>query len=75
MPQHELVDVKCKFLKETEKAVLIEVDGDEAWIPKSQVDDAYAEGSSLVFSWDELERGDAITIVIPEWLAEDKGLI
>lgn len=47
------------LLNETANAVLIIVDGNEVWIPKSQIEDA-----------DE----DYETIIIPEWLAEDKGL-
>ncbi len=52
-------------VKETEKAILIYHDGMEAWIPKSQIhedSEVYAEGHS----------GD---LVIPKWLAKQKGLV
>lgn len=60
------VEIDCKVVRETDKAYLIDYGHakDQAWIPKSQVDD-YCE-----------ERDGTITsIFIPEWLAKDKGLI
>lgn len=51
-------------LKETEAAILIDVDGDEIWIPKSQIH----EDSQV------RELGDRGELVIPEWLAIEKGL-
>ena len=49
----------------TEKAVLCEIDGEEHWIPRSQIDD-----DSEVY-----EKGHEGTLVITEWLATQKGLI
>jgi hypothetical protein len=54
----------CRVKRQTDKAVLVEADGVEAWIPQSQIHD-----DSEV--WKE---GDEGTLVIPEWLAEAKGL-
>lgn len=58
-------NVICK--RATERAILVEIDGEEHWIPQSHVhpdsevydDDANAEG----------------TLVISEWIAEQKNLI
>lgn len=51
-------------IAETPDALLIEKDGVEVWIPKSQIHD-----DSEVYEEDHVG-----TLVIPEWLAEDKGL-
>lgn len=54
----------CRVKRATDKAILVEVDGEEAWIPQSQIDD-----ESEVW-----KDGDEGTLVIPLWLAEAKGL-
>lgn len=57
-----ITGVICK--KETEKALLVDIDGEEHWLPKSQIHDdseVYAEGGEGV-------------LVITEWIAEQKGL-
>lgn len=59
----ELDDVTCKA--ETDKALLCDIDGEEIWIPLSQVDD-----SSEVQS-----KGDEGTLIITKWCAEQKGLV
>jgi hypothetical protein len=50
---------------ETEKAVLCEIDGEDHWIPKSQIDD-----DSEVYA-----KGHTGTLVITRWLAEQKNLV
>lgn len=55
-------DVFCK--KDTGNAILCVIEGDEYWIPHSQIDDdseVYGEG----------HRGE---LVISEWIAIKKGL-
>ncbi len=49
------------------KGLLVEIDGDEetVWIPKSLI-----SSDSEVY-----EKGTSGTLIIPEWLAEEKGLI
>jgi len=56
------VEITVEIKAETELAYLVS-DGDlEMWIPKSQIE--------------EFDRsGDIATFQIPEWLAEEKGLI
>lgn len=57
----EPVDIKdVRLIRETAKAYLIEVEQVEVWIPKSQVEDFDQEEGWLV---------------IPRWLAIEKGLI
>lgn len=55
-------DVEC--LKETDKALLCLIDGEEIWIPKSQIDE-----ESEVY-----EEGQTGLLVITRWLAEQNGL-
>lgn len=50
----------------TDKAIRVRVDGGrEVWVPQSQVHD-----NSEVW-----KLGDKGTLVVPEWLAIDKGLV
>lgn len=57
-------DAEC--IRESAKAILVKVDGVEVWIPKSQIAD-----ESEVWSLKNAGPGD---LVIPQWLAEEKGL-
>ena len=52
-----------EILKETEKAFLVDLDGEEYWLPKSQILDA-----------DEYREGDEGTLSISAWIAREKGL-
>jgi len=52
-------------LKETEAALLVEIEGEEFWVPKSQIDD-----DSEVYKVDT--EG---TLIIPLWLAEKMELV
>lgn len=51
--------------RETELALLCVIDEELVWIPKSQIHD-----DSEVY-----RKGTEGTLVIPEWLALDKGII
>lgn len=59
-----VVDVDVKIIRETERAFLVDDSKVETWIPKSQIEDV-----------DTFEVGEETTITIPEWLAEENGLI
>lgn len=60
MARSDLIDIACEIKRETEKAYAISDDGENIiWVPKSQVE------------FDE----DQGTMAMPEWLAEEKGLI
>jgi hypothetical protein len=53
-----------KLVRQTDKAALCDIDGDEIWIPWSQIGD----GSGIE------KDGDSGTIYIPRWLAEEHDL-
>jgi hypothetical protein len=59
------VKLEAICLKQTEKALLVEIDGEQHWIPQSQVDD-----DSEVY-----KEGDEGTLVVSEWIATEKGLV
>jgi hypothetical protein len=68
----ELVTIQVDRVSHcTDKAVLVEVAGEEMWLPRSQID----QDLSLV-AWEEMKDGTGlpIEIDIPDWLARDKGL-
>ncbi|MCH8821310.1 hypothetical protein IID23_02180 [Patescibacteria group bacterium] len=66
MPNHDLVEICCIIKHRTDEAILIG-DGvpneDHIWIPTSQIES--------IEGLDEPTQ----TILIPEWLAYEKGLI
>jgi hypothetical protein len=51
-------------------AVLVEIEGESYWIPDSQIDD-----DSEIYLNCNMEAGTEATIVMSEWIAEEKGLI
>ena len=50
------------LMAETERAVLVEYEDEEVWLPKSQIN--YDQGA---------ERGDLIEVELPQWLAIRNG--
>lgn len=65
MPQmQEIYKCEALVLAQTEKAVKIEVDGEELWIPRSHLIDA-----------DELPHWGNTQIKMTAWIAKEKGLI
>lgn len=56
-------DVTTK--RETPDALLCVIEGKEYWIPKSQIDD----DSEVV------THGDRGTLIVSQWIAEQKGLV
>jgi len=61
MNEPKLIDIACEVKIETDSAWLINDGTKEAWLPKSQVE-MHVE-----------DKGT--TAVMPEWLAQEKGLI
>ncbi|MGD2065636.1 MAG: hypothetical protein PVI43_00520 [Candidatus Bathyarchaeota archaeon] len=57
------IEIAVKVIARTKKALLIYDGNIECWIPESQISD---------YSGDEASPD---TIFVPEWLAEEKGLI
>jgi len=63
-PPEEVRLDDVELVHETEKAILVRYEGEDYWIPKSQVLD-----------FGVMEPGQTGYLVIPEWLAEDKEMI
>jgi len=51
----------------TDKALLVDIEGEEFWIPRSQIHE-----DSELYNSDHV--GESGVLVIPRWLAEEKGL-
>jgi hypothetical protein len=65
MARSDIVDVQVVFLGETDNAFRVEDDEEHIlWLPKSHVE-----------TTDDLVSGSVITVSMPEWLAEEKGLV
>lgn len=62
----EFVEISCQVRIKTDKAICINDGANEAWIPRSQIEDPDPE---------DMQIGETITLLIPEWLANEKGLI
>ena len=63
----ELVEICVDLVRETAMAILVDPgDGDEVWLPKSQIVDVETLPSI---------PANGVDIEIPEWLALDKDLI
>lgn len=54
-----------EVINETDKAILVNIDGEEHWIPKSQI-----HADSEVF-----EMGTSGTLIVSEWIATQKKLV
>lgn len=63
MAANDPVEIACRVVYMTEKAVRIDDGKEIVWVPKSQIEEA-----------DDLDE-DTKSITIPEWLAQEKGLI
>ena len=61
--QKAMTTITATIKRETDAAILVECDGNEVWLPKSQID--YDE---------DCTEGDEIEIEVPQWLADSKGL-
>ena len=58
------IEITVDIKHETDMAYLVSDGDNEHWIPKSQLQDDPEHISGTTF-----------TMIIPEWLAQDKGLI
>lgn len=65
MARNDMIEVEdLEFRTEAGAAIIVEYDGEEVSLPQSQIE------------WpDDAERGDLITVTMPEWLAMDRRLI
>jgi hypothetical protein len=62
MNEENLVKIACIIEQETAKAILIVVDDQECWLPKS------------IVGWDGVGERSAI-VSLPKWLAKKQHLI
>lgn len=60
----ETIEIDVDILRETEAALLVSDGGRQVWLPKSQIENP-----------DDLSPGDSGEIIVPVWLAEEKGLV
>jgi hypothetical protein len=58
-----------KVLHVGDKAVLCLIEGESVWIPISQIDP-----NSELINEDRFKKGGSGEIIIPAWLAAEKGL-
>ncbi len=58
------IDVE-RVIKVTNKAILLRIDGDQHWFPKSQMEDP-----DLIAEGDE-----GLTVYVTEWIAEQKDFL
>lgn len=59
----EVFSIEAFVLRHTEKAVLIDYDGERIWLPRSQLIDD-----------EELPQEGAARVKMTEWIAKEKGL-
>lgn len=64
----ELFEVTVEFICQTTMAIQVDDGtGNKVWIPKSQVKEPP--------NYDDLEKQEVVELLLPTWLAMDKGLI
>jgi len=65
MKEQKTFEIACRRIRETDNAVLIHEDAtsDDIWIPLSQVEEMH---------FDKNQYG---TLVVTEWIAQQKGLL
>lgn len=59
------IELTVEFIRQTDAAILVNEGTMEVWLPKSQV----------TYDEDKLQKSKTFEIELPEWLAEEKGLI
>ena len=64
----ETVEFDVRVVACSDRAILCEIDGEEYWIPMSQI----ASGSEIDES---SERDDEGVLVMSKWIAKQKGLL
>lgn len=63
MPQYVEIEID-ECLKTTDKAALLLIDGDECWVPFSQIED----------NGDDLCEGYSGTLYLTRWICEQKDI-
>lgn len=69
MSRHEPIEISVIVRAVTEKAIRVDHGGkEEVWLPKSQISD-WCDGPDDAPGW------GTTSVFIPEWLAEEKGIL
>lgn len=58
------LEVETPVQRASDKAILVSIEGEEVWIPQSQIHD-----DSEVYG-----KGHTGTLIVSRWIAEQKGL-
>lgn len=58
---------EVEVIRETDRALLVDYEGEEVWIAKSMIHD----DSEI---WGKHDPGDRGRLALPYWLAKEKGL-
>ena len=66
MSRNDMVEIEGTFLRETKLAVQVDDGRIKPWLAKVHVAEDF---------WTDVEEGTDVTFEIPEWLAEQEGLI
>ncbi len=61
-----------EFKYQTDKACCFIHCGETIWLPKTQIE---VDGVSCEQDFETLTPGEDVDVYIPDWLAEDKGLL
>ena len=69
--QEEEWEGECTYVRQTAKAVLVDYEGEEIWVPKSLL----RPGSPTDEDLQMLTEGQDITVVLPVWFAKQEGLV
>lgn len=63
MRRHLKIEFTVEYINETPAAILVLYQGEQFWLPKSQI------------TWiGAAEEGDLIEVGVPRWLAEEKEM-
>jgi hypothetical protein len=66
--------VKGLYVHHTQKAILLNIDGRNHWLPISQIEVTYEIDGSPINLSKGVPGDETLLIEIPQWLLEDKGI-
>ena len=66
--ENEYVEIECEFKHSTQAAVLVALNDDEHWIPRSLI--SYTCDKQI----DDLSEGDEFTLTVIAWKAMQLGV-
>ena len=61
-----------EYVTQSRKAFCFSIKGEQGfWLPKTQIEIDSVEP----YEYDSLEKGEEVDVYVPDWLAEEKGLM